>query len=333
MYNHKQYIKKAQVGVNPSASIPGQIPGANNIPLNGMAMQQDPGKAQQFMGQQPEGGAVGGADGKEAVDLLRKIEHASGKEEVQQYIDQIAELAKSSQQFGEEFYNLQNQMMSNADPTQQTNNLGEKMSSAPLAQETAGKLADRIEGYMKNASNEDIKIIEAAKKEQDADDGKKKKTRGNPFKVLMGKIGKLLDHGLGKREITKYLTRQGSWSEETVAKAINVVKDYNKKKHKKADTSFNLSRYAQITDSEQTKPSNTVPFRNSDVDENLEADWTKRSTAELFARAAWLKSAKEFTGDSHSEGRKASDIQGVAGELRSIRAQLKKRGFTEEELP
>jgi hypothetical protein len=32
---------------------------------------------------------------------------------------------------------------------------------------------------------------------------KKKKTRGNPFRVLMGKVGKLLDHGVEKNDIVR----------------------------------------------------------------------------------------------------------------------------------
>jgi len=63
---------------------------------------------------------------------------------------------------------------------------------------------------------------------------KKKKTRGNPFKVLMGKVGKLLDHGLSKNQIARYLSKQKYWNKDTIEKAIDIVKDYNKKKHKKA---------------------------------------------------------------------------------------------------
>jgi hypothetical protein len=63
---------------------------------------------------------------------------------------------------------------------------------------------------------------------------KKKKTRGNPFKVLMGKVGKLLDHGLSKNQITRYLAKQKYWNNDTIEKAVDIVKDYNKKKHKKA---------------------------------------------------------------------------------------------------
>ena len=36
---------------------------------------------------------------------------------------------------------------------------------------------------------------------------KKKKTRGNPFRVLMGKVGKLLDHGVEKNDIVRYISK------------------------------------------------------------------------------------------------------------------------------
>jgi hypothetical protein len=64
----------------------------------------------------------------------------------------------------------------------------------------------------------------------------KKKTRGNPFKVLMGKVGKLLDHGLTKNKIVKYMSKEKYWDKEIIEKAVDIVKDYNRKKHRKAVT-------------------------------------------------------------------------------------------------
>ena len=66
-----------------------------------------------------------------------------------------------------------------------------------------------------------------------ADKGKKKHdSRGNPFKVLMGKIGKLRDHGLGKSDVKRYLTKTTTFNEELIEKAIDIVTDRNKKTHR-----------------------------------------------------------------------------------------------------
>ena len=66
---------------------------------------------------------------------------------------------------------------------------------------------------------------------------KKKKTRGNPFRVLMGKVGKLLDHGIEKNDIVRYLAKLKFWNKETIERAVDIVRDYNKKKKSKEDKS------------------------------------------------------------------------------------------------
>jgi len=64
---------------------------------------------------------------------------------------------------------------------------------------------------------------------------KKKKTRGNPFRVLMGKVGKLLDHGVEKNDIVRYVSKLKYWNKETIERAIDIVKEYNKKLEKGKD--------------------------------------------------------------------------------------------------
>ena len=71
----------------------------------------------------------------------------------------------------------------------------------------------------------------------------KKKSRGNPFRVLMGKVGKLLDHGLERRDIVRYLLKEKIWNEDTIEKSIKIVKDYNKKKHVKKDKSKSTKKH------------------------------------------------------------------------------------------
>lgn len=95
-------------------------------------------------------------------------------------------------------------------------------------QEVAKDLINELINYkkMKQISEPNVKSAQVIKH--------KKKKRGNPFRVLMGKIGKLLDHGLSDKQVSRYLSKQKYWSTETIDRAIKIVKKYNKKKHKQA---------------------------------------------------------------------------------------------------
>lgn len=138
---------------------------------------------------------------------------------------------------------------------------------------------------------------------------KKKKTRGNPFRVLMGKVGKLLDHGLDKREIVRYLLKEKIWNEETISKAVKIVKEYNKKKHRK----------------EHKKEAQTLPTGTQDWPK-LDVDYSKRSTAELIASLCWLNSLDKM------DSKEVADRAGVKTMIRQIKAALVERGMSEENL-
>lgn len=145
---------------------------------------------------------------------------------------------------------------------------------------------------------------------------KKRDSRGNPFRVLMGKVGKLLDHGLEKREIVRYLSKEKYWNESIIEKAVKIVKEYNKKKHKKMHKkSFNYCNFN----------------KNAGKDlaiYNFEPDFTKRTLGELLSRYEWLQSMDKFgPKEIHSEGRTAFDKEGVKSELRKIKAELTARGY------
>jgi hypothetical protein len=86
----------------------------------------------------------------------------------------------------------------------------------PNAKQLAQRLYSQLnrldsfkENQMENNTTEatvkfNLKVAQAPKK--------KKKTRGNPFRVLMGKVGKLLDHGIEKSDIVRYLSKQKYWN-------------------------------------------------------------------------------------------------------------------------
>ena len=197
----------------------------------------------------------------------------------------------------------------------------------PTGHELALNLASRIEN-MKEANSKVFNLTKFAQsKSQPREQRNKKKTRGNPFRVLMGKIGKLLDHGLDKRTIVKYISKENTWDDETIDKAVKVVMDYNTKKKEKevkketeASNSFNLTRFAA-----------------RDIEGSIlyaAPDFEKRSTAELMARASWLNDLMNYNQKTpQGDGRKAASKEGVAAELKAIRSALKSRGFELNELP
>ena len=169
---------------------------------------------------------------------------------------------------------------------------------------------------------------------------KKKRTRGNPFRVLMGQIGKLRDHGMKKREIVRYLSKKAVFDEETIDKAVDIVTEYNQKKERKEQSSDQMMDQSTKDDINQRLSSDGgFNWQRHSAKESTASDlygvkpqYDKRSTAELFARLSWLQSLQSFNGDKFSEGRKAADTSGATQEIKAIRSALTKRGFSAEEI-
>ena len=196
----------------------------------------------------------------------------------------------------------------------------------PTGHELALNLASRIEN-MKEANSKVFNLTKFAQsKSQPREQRNKKKTRGNPFRVLMGKIGKLLDHGLDKRTIVKYISKENTWDDETIDKAVKVVMDYNTKKKEKevkketeASNSFNLTRFAA-----------------RDIEGSIlyaAPDFEKRSTAELIMRACFLMDLQDYSKTTkQGDFKDPADKKGVTEELKQIKSALTDRGFDKEEL-
>jgi hypothetical protein len=143
---------------------------------------------------------------------------------------------------------------------------------------------------------------------------KKKKTRGNPFRVLMGKVGKLLDHGVSKSDIVRYIAKEDKWSTETIDKAVKIVMDYNRKKHQKE--SSNDSRVVTAAYDYTTKP-----------------DFEKRSTPELVFRVCYLLDLDDYSKSTkQGHGKDADSKKGVKEEISQIRQALQNRGMSKEEM-
>jgi hypothetical protein len=159
-------------------------------------------------------------------------------------------------------------------------------------------------------SNTNFNLLKISQKQPK---DKKKKSRGNPFRVLMGKIGKLLDHGLERRDIVRYLMKEKIWNEDTITKAIGIVKEYNKKKHKK-----------------KTVEAQTL-MNTAEEWPTIQIDYSKRSTPELVASLCWLHSLDTFDFKKHSFGQdKVENKSGVKSKLREIKSVLLSRGMSQE---
>ena len=152
---------------------------------------------------------------------------------------------------------------------------------------------------------------------------KKKKTRGNPFRVLMGKVGKLLDHGVEKNDIVRYLAKLKYWNNETIERAVDIVRDYNKKK--KTDT----DKFKE-TSKEASSETRTV---EAALDYDKQPDFNKRSTGELIYRACFLLDVLETEKDTVQPLDKPTVGKKEAkAELAVVKKALIDRGLDQEEL-
>ncbi len=148
---------------------------------------------------------------------------------------------------------------------------------------------------------------------------KKKKTRGNPFRVLMGKVGKLLDHGVEKNDIVRNIAKLKYWNKETIERAVDIVKEYNRK----------LKRDDDKEDKDDEKDSVKTASLNYDESPKFE----KRSTGELIARSCFLLDLIDYSKSTpQGDFKDPADKKGAKEELAQIKKALKDRGFDNEEL-
>ena len=144
----------------------------------------------------------------------------------------------------------------------------------------------------------------------------KNKKRGNPFRVLMGKVGKLLGHGLEKRDIVRYILKDKIWNEETIEKAIKIVKDYSKKKKIKQ---------------KHKKEAQTLLQNAPEWPKIGSIDYVKRSTPELITSILWLNSLTKVK-PTLADVKEVEDRSGVKTMIRNIRSELINRGMSEASL-
>jgi hypothetical protein len=313
----------------PLASNPAN--GINNIPLNGESVE--------------------GVTKDEMRQLMNKVKSAN---------DNFAELSDEVTLISDKVQdsNLKHQLDKLSKALLMSNN-NRTRTKDPITQEldpSYSDIANKIEQtYLSEAKN----VYNNSKTAQVK---KKKKTRGNPFRVLMGKVGKLLDHGVEKNDIVRYISKLKYWNKETVERAIDIVKEYNKKLEKGKDTDKKPDKSEKTADTvdlnKLVKDKEDVEKKTKDIEETVEKindteekgnknasvkiaalnydakpNFEKRSTPELIMRACFLMDLQDYSKTTkQGDFKDAADKKGVSEELKQIKTALKNRGFDNEEL-
>jgi hypothetical protein len=313
----------------PLASNPAN--GINNIPLNGESVE--------------------GVTKDEMRQLMNKVKSAN---------DNFAELSDEVTLISDKVQdsNLKHQLDKLSKALLMSNN-NRTRTKDPITQEldpSYSDIANKIEQtYLSEAKN----VYNNSKTAQVK---KKKKTRGNPFRVLMGKVGKLLDHGVEKNDIVRYISKLKYWNKETVERAIDIVKEYNKKLEKGKDTDEKPDKSEKTADTvdlnKLVKDKEDVEKKTKDIEETVEKindteekgnknasvkiaalnydakpNFEKRSTPELIMRACFLMDLQDYSKTTkQGDFKDAADKKGVSEELKQIKTALKNRGFDNEEL-
>jgi hypothetical protein len=274
---------------------------------------------------------VAGADGsgmssdssgvtkKEMISLLQKIVHAD-KDTLREYKTDLEEIIERITR--PEYKKRVSQMITAIDMAQDPRKRTKDPSTGqydPTAQELASRMMSKLshlEHEEENQNHHSASNKAMSFNNREAQVKKKKKTRGNPFRVLMGKVGKLLDHGIEKKDIVRYLAKQKFWGNETIERAVDIVRDYNKKKKQDSDDDKDVK--------EEKKASSEVNVKIAALDYDEEPVWEKRSTAELIYNAYYL--------DGLLNDKDAASKEGASAELKKIKTELKKRGESLEDL-
>ncbi len=241
-------------------------------------------------------------------EAIKEIRGVLGKDKNTQYFTlENLRTNVQSPQITQEIGNIMGNLQQNSQIVSKDPSSGAEY---PTANKLMQELIQKLEAMKSNTRESDKMSFNLNKFAQVKKD--KKKSRGNPFRVLMGKVGKLLDHGLEKREITRYQMKENIWNEDTISKAVGIVKEYNKKKHKK-------TKKVEA----QTLPDTAEEWPK------LKVDYSKRSNAELITSYCWLQSLETLSKKNNFEG-KVEDKSGVKTMIRDIKKVLLSRGMSED---
>jgi hypothetical protein len=266
-------------------------------------------------------GEPNGVSGKEIISVLNKIVNfeASNKDTLISELESL--LTKlTDEEIKNKVSKIISAMHMASDPRKQTID-PETGKKDPGPQELAQKLIQIVnnkESSANNPSENNMEPMASLYNHKTAQKviKKKKKTRGNPFRVLMGKVGKLLDHGVEKNDIVRYISKEKKWDSETISKAVDIVKDYNKKLKTKKSEASTESRIVTSAYDYTTKP-----------------NFEKRSTPELIFRVCYLLELDDYSKTTpQGHGKDAADKKGVKEEIKQIRQALTTRGMSKDEM-
>ena len=263
--------------------------------------------------------ASSGVEPQEAYDLLNKIVASNSPEENKSEVDDILR-RMTNIQISQEFQKLRASMDYTKDPAKRTKDPQTdtyEKTYKDIAKDIQKILAPMLNKTVNNMSEKasfNYKLSQSVTK-------KKKKTRGNPFRVLMGKVGKLLDHGIEKNDIARYLGKLKYWNKETIERAVDIVRDYNrKKKHDSGKVK------------EEKKASSESKTVTAGLDYDRMPEFYKESTATLIMRACFLLDLQENNKSTIQGFVKPADTKTAKEQLKGIKQALVARGFDKDEL-
>lgn len=299
----------------PEASSPG---GPNNIPLSG--------------------NEETGVSKKDAKKLLDEVKSSNDPQKLTEKITSVADNVQNKD-LQKKLYHLSDTTQMASDPKKRTKDpqTGEY---DPNHVEYADKIEREFLAEVKAVYN----FRQSQKVQQ-----KKKKTRGNPFRVLMGKVGKLLDHGVEKNDIVRTIAKLKYWEKPMIEKAVEIVQDYNRKQRTKKDDNEKTALNEKTVNLEELQEQNEQVKKTVDqlkdlasegkntktaaIDYDRKPDFMKRSTGELIARACYLLDLQDYSKNSkQGDFKDPESKKGVTEELKQIKSALVDRGFDKEEL-
>ena len=170
------------------------------------------------------GNEEAGVSKKDAKKLLDEVKSSNDPQKLTEKITSVADNVQNKD-LQKKLYHLSDTTQMASDPKKRTKDpqTGEL---DPGPDQYADKIAREFLAEVKAVYN----FRESQKVQQ-----RKKKTRGNPFRVLMGKVGKLLDHGVEKNDIVRTIAKLKFWEKPMIEKAVEIVQDYNRKQRSKKD--------------------------------------------------------------------------------------------------
>jgi len=281
------------------------------------------------------GNEEAGVSKKDAKKLLDEVKSSNDPQKLTEKITSVADNVQNKD-LQKKLYHLSDTTQMASDPKKRTKDpqTGEL---DPGPDQYADKIAREFLAEVKAVYN----FRESQKVQQ-----RKKKTRGNPFRVLMGKVGKLLDHGVEKNDIVRTIAKLKFWEKPMIEKAVEIVQDYNRKQRSKKDDDEKTAESVDLDKLKiQTKEvkdtidqlkdlaSKGKKTKTAAIDYDRKPDFKKRSTGELVARVCYLLDLQDYSKNTkQGDFKDPESKKGVTEELKQIKSALVDRGFDKEEL-